>query len=212
MIVLTMMTNMQDTISRYTFAFQHLTTAKIAGKQAPHKAILLLSVMELIETGVIKSRRFELSDRLENTFERIWKRYIGTSLIFQPKVATPFWHMQNEPFYQLSMTNGQDTTGMKANYSVKWLRENTYATIDKDLYELMKDENARAQLRVNLVSAYLKDLHPTAHPGLQHIILFALVVNLSFNTVYGRQIQSHHSMRQYALQGCVHGGAETLDA
>lgn len=148
---------MQESLSKYTFQFQHLTTAKIAGKQAPHKAILLLSIMDLVENGTFRTPRVELTERLETTFLRMWKRYIGTSVIFQPKVATPFWHLLNEPFYRLFQNNGQQITGGTGRYSIKWLRENTYATIDQELFTLMKDENARAELRVVLFSSYLKD-------------------------------------------------------
>ena len=146
-------------MNHYTIAFTSLHTAKIAGKRAPHKAILLLSIMNLVEAGVITSPKIELSEPLEEAFASEWKRYIGTSLIFTSKVATPFWHMQNEPFYRLCLNNGQDTSGMKAQYSVKWLRDNTYAIIDQNLFSLMKDGNARAEFRVTLVGTYLTGLH-----------------------------------------------------
>ena len=147
----------------YIHQFSTLNTAKIAGKQAPHKAVLLLSIMELIESGIITSPRIVLSEKLEEAFNRLWKKFIGTSVLFTPKVATPFWHMQGESFYQLFLNNGQDASGRKANYSVSWLRENTYALIDKKLFSLMQDENARAEFRVVLISTYLQDLHGSAN-------------------------------------------------
>lgn len=146
-------------MNQYTTAFSSLHTAKIAGKQAPHKAVLLLTIMDLVEAGVITSPKIVMTEKLEETFGRIWQHYIGSSLIFTPKVATPFWHMQNEPFYRLCLNNGQDTSGMKAQYSVKWLRDNTYAIIDQNLFSLMKDGNARAEFRVTLVGTYLTGLH-----------------------------------------------------
>lgn len=143
----------------YRSHFSALHTAKIAGKQAPHKAVLLLSIMDMVEAGIITSPRIELSEALQGTFAREWKRYIGTSLIFQPKVATPYWHMQNEPFYRLFLNNGQQITGRTGRYSVKWLRENTYAMIDPELLKLMQDENSRAELRTALIGQYLQGLH-----------------------------------------------------
>lgn len=41
----------------YTTAFSSLHTAKIAGKQAPHKAVLMLSIVDLVEDGVTSPRR-----------------------------------------------------------------------------------------------------------------------------------------------------------
>ena len=52
----------------YSKYFSNLRTAKKLGLPAPHKAVLLLSVMELVETGVIIGNRIELSERLEKTF------------------------------------------------------------------------------------------------------------------------------------------------
>ena len=149
--------------NRYVSLFSALHTAKIAGKNAPHKAVLLLSIMDLVEAGIITSPRIELSEALQGTFARVWRRYIGTSLIFQPKVATPFWHMQNEPFYRLFMNNGQQITGGTGRYSVTWLRENTYAMIDPELLKLMQDQNARAELRTVLIGQYLQSLHAGAN-------------------------------------------------
>lgn len=145
--------------SPYYSYFTSLHTAKIAGKNAPHKAVLLLAIMDLVEAGIIDSRRIELSEKLESAFGRAWKRYIGTSLIFTPKVATPYWHMQTEPFYRLYMNDGQLINGGTGRYSIKWLRENTYALIDEQLFHLMQMDSARAELRVALISMYFQGLH-----------------------------------------------------
>lgn len=146
-------------MNQYSTAFSSLHTAKIAGKQAPHKAILLLSIMDLVEAGIIISPRIELSEALEGTFAKVWKRYIGTSIIFTPKVATPFWHLQNEPFYRLYMNSGQLINGGTGRYSIPWLRENTYAMIDPELLALMQDTNSCAELRTVLIGQYLQSLH-----------------------------------------------------
>lgn len=163
----------------YTTAFSSLHTAKIAGKQAPHKAVLLLSIMDMVEAGIITSPRVELTEALEETFARVWKRYIGTSIIFTAKVATPFWHLQNEPFYSLYMNNGQLINGGTGRYSIPWLRENTYAMLDDKLFQLMQNENARAELRVTLVSTYLKDLHSGTDSVLSALTLIGLILNLA---------------------------------
>ena len=143
----------------YKQQFSSLNTARIAGKNAPHKAILLLAIIDLVEAGDIESPRIELTEHLEEAFGRIWKRYIGTSPIFQPKVSTPFWHLLTEPFYRLFISSGQQINGGVGRYSVKWLRNNTFAMIDEQLLKLMQDENSRAELRVLLISKYLQDLH-----------------------------------------------------
>lgn len=79
----------------------HLSTAVIMGRKAPHKAVLLLSIMDLIETGSIATPRIVLNKELEEAFEKEWHRFMGEPLVFKCVIATPFWHMQNEPFYSL---------------------------------------------------------------------------------------------------------------
>jgi putative restriction endonuclease len=168
---------MQDNLTKYIAQFQGLNTNKRAGIDAPHKPILLLAIMDLVESGAIESTRIELTEQLERVFLHNWKRYVGSSLLFQPKVATPFWHMQNEPFYKLYTNDGKDLSG--SPYSVKKLRENTYAILDKDLFGLMNDENSRAQLRVVLVSTYFQNQHISPDVLLSVLALLGTMINLA---------------------------------
>lgn len=166
-------------MSLYVEHFRKLHTARIAGKKAPHKAILLLSIMELVENGIITTPRIELTERLEATFEKVWKRYIGSSVIFQPKVATPYWHMQNEPFYRLYKLGGKNTLGMKSNYSIPWLRENVYAIIDEKLLRELQDETTRAELSYALYNTYLKDLNSKSEMMLSVLTLLGIIINIA---------------------------------
>lgn len=163
----------------YVKLFSSLHTAKIAGINAPHKAILLLTIMEMIESGEISSPRIILTERFEQMFNTIWSRYIGTSLVFQPKVATPFWHMQNEPFYRLCLNDGGDLNGIKNPYSISRLREKTYALIDRELFEAMQDQNERAELRIVLISTYLKGLHPRVDKALSILGLLGFIAQIA---------------------------------
>ena len=80
--------------------------------------------------------------------------------------------MRSEPFWQLvSPTGGRvEETG---NYSMSNLRKQiAYARIDSELFELLKNPNVRARLRVALISTYL-DNQPTLADSLP-TVLFAL--------------------------------------
>ena len=163
----------------YSKYFSNLRTAKKLGLPAPHKAVLLLSVMELVETGVIIGNRIELSERLEKTFLKLWKRYVGTSVVFQAKVATPFWHLQNEPFWNLYLHHGKDLSTVTSPYSVSRLRENTHAIIDQELFELMRDEDSCARLRVLLISQYLQDQHIPLDKSLTVLAIIGTLLNFA---------------------------------
>ena len=77
------------------------------------------------------------------------------------------------------MKNGQLINGGTGRYSIKWLRENTYAMLDNSLFHLMQDENVRAELRVTLVSTYLKDLHSGDNSVLSALTLIGFILNLA---------------------------------
>lgn len=168
-----------DHLVTYSEYFSNLRTAQKLGMPAPHKAILLLSVMELIESGVIKNNRIELTERLEQTFMRLWKRYVGTSIVFQPKIATPFWHLQNEPFWSLYLNDGKDLSTVTSPYSVKRLRESTHAIMDSELFALMQDEDCRARLRVTLIGQYLQDQHIPIDKSLTILAVIGTLINLA---------------------------------
>ena len=137
----------------------HLSTAVIMGRQAPHKAVLLLAIMDMVESGDITTPRVVLTKQLEESFEKEWNQFIGAPLVFKCKVATPFWHMQNEPFYTLFLNTGEEINSFSNSYSIKRLREETYAVIDSDLFELMQKEHIRTEFRELLIDTYLWGLH-----------------------------------------------------
>ena len=75
------------------------------------------------------------------------------------KIAIPFWHMQNEPFYSLFLNSVEYLSDYSHPYSVKRLMEETYAELDQDFFLLMQDRKPRSEFRNVLVTTYLQGLH-----------------------------------------------------
>ena len=160
----------------YGECFGRLNVNRRRGRVAPHKALLLLAVIDLVERGVIKCARIELSDTLVQAFNENARKFFASSPLFQPKVNYPFYHMDSEPFWHLvkaqrnelplaadgearydGMTARAEASGRKPEYSLKRLREMYEgAEIDEELFELMKVGDNRARMRVELISRYLK--------------------------------------------------------
>ena len=84
-------------LQSYFHQFSNLHRNKLKGEITPHKPIMLLSVMDLIEAGFITSNKIELSEMLEERFKSNWKRYVKTDSVYKPAVGTPFWHLNYEP-------------------------------------------------------------------------------------------------------------------
>lgn len=161
---------MINNLNHYINCFSSLNTMKKLGKPAPHKALLLLLVIDLVECGLITDFRIPLSDILEKQFKHNTTRLLGESILFQPKISYPYYHMRSEPFWQLVSPTGGQVQNI-SNYSMGNLRKHiAYARIDEELFELLKNPNVRAKLRVVLISAYL-DNQPTLVAPLPAILI-----------------------------------------
>lgn len=139
-------------LQHYCELFQRLHTAVISGQKAPHKAVVLLSVIELIEEKTISSPCIPLSDDLISRFNRNWKAHVHSDK-FSPTITTPYWHLQNESFWRLNTYDGSE---LKKTYSEKYLREYTFAIIDIDLFELLTEADNAVKFKEIILNTYLQ--------------------------------------------------------
>ena len=183
----------------YIDAFSHLHVANVKGYKAPHKAVLLLAVIDMIEDRKIDSPQIHLTEEMEVTFGKVWNRYVGNSPVFIPDISKPFFHMQHEPFWWLK--EKMPGTRMVANdepfnpsgkskkelfasidkskkelprgsYSVSAMRQAfAYAEIDFSLYNILQNSDARAMLRVVLINNYLTNQPTKTHPDVNALML-----------------------------------------
>ena len=144
----------------YLNLFANLHSNKLKGYVAPHKAILLISVIDLFSKGKITSNKIELTEELEDCFMRNWKCYVKEDSVFKPKVGTPFWHLHYEPFWKLvPFSSGEELISQlkKSNpYSPGTIRKYIrHAEIDIELFELLKNEEYSNILREVLVKSVI---------------------------------------------------------
>ena len=158
------------TLQQYIDELQQMNRAVMQGYKAPHKPILLLSIMSLMECGIIKDNHILLSKELQSEFKHLWKVLVdgeiddegvfkvaeGLELTLKKKypfkcsIENPFFHMQHESFWTLVKS---DSWAEKHSYSIKNLQEcYSYAELDSDLFELMKDTTSRESIRLCLLN------------------------------------------------------------
>lgn len=151
--------NPNKNLRGYLENFSNLNTNKQQGKIAPHKAILLLSIIDLVEQGQIQSNKIELTEKLENQFKLNWEKYVENKDVFQPIVGTPYVHLRSEPFWRLIPTKGNGDTGLSLNinsYSTLYLKSQIqYAEIDEELFNLLQDNINREKFRNILITRYI---------------------------------------------------------
>lgn len=168
-------------VKEYVEAFSHLHTAKVKGRKAPHKAVLLLAIIDLVESNVIRCPQIELTDELVKRFREVWRRYLGQSAIFTPDITKPFWRLVGAHDVEAMMAAEQrpwlkdkaDRKELpKGSYSVAAMRAAfAYAEMDSGLFAVLQNEDARAMLRVVLINEYLTNQPTKTMPNLAQLMM-----------------------------------------
>ena len=151
--------NSSKTNTSYAEMFRNLSTGVQNGKKLPHKAVLLLSIMELVGNGTIKENKIDLTKTIASSFATTWDSFqLGSKI---PSIWIPFWYMKSEPFWHFrALTDesvlrnllsfaGHPTVGQMRNV-IKC------AFVDDQLFELMQDEKERSLLTNALKETYLR--------------------------------------------------------
>ena len=119
--------------------------------RAPHKPFLLLAVMDAIRRGVISSNYIDITgdlNELDDLFTDYWHRVLPLGQ--SSSIAFPFFHLKNEPFWELVLLpeyQGKDNLLPQSVSSVKKLREIALgARLDAELFELMQLNESREKL------------------------------------------------------------------
>lgn len=124
---------------------------------APHKPILLLSILTGIRTGWIESNHIPINAELVAKFKDLWAILVRTN--HRKNFALPFYHMKSEPFWTLKALPGHEfaVTSSNSIRSFKNLRENLdHAIVDPDLFHLMQDTEGNAVLSKHLLDTYFE--------------------------------------------------------
>jgi putative restriction endonuclease len=141
-------------ISYYIACFKKLKRAPNLGG-APHKPILLLSVIDCYNAGYINSERIYITAELMAYFKSNWQAYVRTAHTMN--FTLPFFHMSREPFWDLIEKRGYEIelTSKKSIKSFNALYTATdYTEIDKELMILFLNNESMALLKSILLQQY----------------------------------------------------------
>jgi putative restriction endonuclease len=150
-------------LATYIKQFAHLRRApnvvftEATKKQAPHKPILLLAVLDLVARGVITSPFIAVTGdlvELNELFNLYWRRIIPLGQT--SSIAFPFSRLDREPFWELVPLPGTDITPAIINNttSVTYLRKHALgAKLDEGLFRVMQSGEGRDALREALLQS-----------------------------------------------------------
>jgi len=113
-----------------------------------------LAVMKGVESGFITNGFVPINDKMKTLYESTWRTYVGMSMHFNPIFSTPFFHLANEPFWQLMRREGYEE---REEYSFPALQRNFFgAKISDDLFDHMTNAASRLRLVKALTDCYLR--------------------------------------------------------
>lgn len=142
-----------NTLQYYISCFTSMNCNKYRGQVAPHKAMMLIAVMDEITNDHLTNGFVPHNDRMVKSFESAWQRYVGKSSVFNPIFATPFFHLANEPFWKLMKS---DCYVEKKEYSLGALRESFYgAKLPDNLCQYMAEPASRKRLMRALLDRFI---------------------------------------------------------
>ena len=142
----------------YGKEFACLSVGVVGGRKLPHKAILLISIMHLIETGVIEDNKIPLDKRISSAFISTWKNYFDGVKV--PSVWIPFWYMKSESFWHFKAAESENILSALLSFaghpSIGQMRPVIkYAYFDDALFNLMQGKEGRQRLMEVLLNTYI---------------------------------------------------------
>lgn len=144
----------------YVEVFQNLRTNNRWGRKSPHKAVLMLTVIQLFERNVLSDNEIYYDDALKSMYLKMWNKVFPAEPIFHSEAYLPFWYLQSDSFWHIVPVRGkEDILSLMRDTHIKPSEaklENCvrYAELDEDLYFLMTLPSGRSSLKRALLETY----------------------------------------------------------
>jgi putative restriction endonuclease len=133
---------------------------KRGSHERPHKPVLLLSIIDLLDRGVIARNEVPLSDELVRTFKRYFE--VVRKHDDQPTIQNPFFHLCGDKFWQIVPAPGETpiyregaTSGAPSVAELR--RRVAHGRFDDGFWRLMSEPIARHQLREAVIARYFPE-------------------------------------------------------
>ena len=149
----------EELLIKYSKQFKKLRRGPVKGMgKAPHKPVLLLSIIQLIAKGIITTNKIFIDSHLMLAFKNNWKLLVHTG--HSQNFALPFFHLRSEPFWHLVTKPGKQLslTSSKSIKSFNSLNESiAFAEIDKQLFQLLLLPENPVWFEQLLIESYFPD-------------------------------------------------------
>ncbi len=144
-----------QTLQQYLHEFTNLRIDRAHGN-APHQPVLLLTVIEMIEQEQIEINEIAPSPHLVEIFLKYWNCITNR----KPNPALPFFHLKSRSFWHHHPNPGYEKA-LEVVSQIKTFSKLrkiiSHASLDQELFMLLKKPVERELLRKALIDKYLSD-------------------------------------------------------
>ena len=157
---------MPPDLEKYAKKFQTLHVYKRGEEVAPHKACLLLAIVDVAERGNLVKNEIRIFDTpvlADMVLADCFRRYMRVVKPYSPaKIANPLLRLKTDGFWHLSPKDGHaghvNTLPLGGGGDYKHLRKSVeFIYLDDELHELLMDERARSALRDCLIDRWFPE-------------------------------------------------------
>ena len=85
----------------YIEALKNLKTNNKWGRKSPHKAVLMLTVIELFEKNILMDNEVRYDETLKAAFLKMWNMVLPNESLFHSDAYLPFWYLQSDNFWHI---------------------------------------------------------------------------------------------------------------
>lgn len=145
---------MQNQLSKYLSAFQKLRIDRSHGI-APHKPILLLSILQIFQEDKTTTQRIYITPELVSLFKTNWNLLVISN--HECRISYPFYYLKSEKFWKLIPKEGFQNIDKMGSLMKSFSNLNAaieYAEIDYELFLIMKDKDANIIMQQFLLDEY----------------------------------------------------------
>lgn len=143
-------------LSKIISAFKRLRRGGTRYGLAPHKPVLLVSLIEIIDRNLLSCNQFEVTPELVGIFKENWQLLVPT--LHQPDFTQPFFYLQSDRIDGDAFWFLKPNPGCQINAHIKSvakLREVcAYGFFDSTLFHFLADNNNRTFLTETILEHY----------------------------------------------------------
>ena len=146
-------------LSQFLQQIKRLNRANTKYGKAPHKPVLLISIIELIDKGILTENRVYVDTDLVGAFQENWRLLVNT--LNSPDFTLPFFHLQSEKLQGNHYWFLQPNPGCQINAHISSVTTLAavlnYGYFADEVFLLLMDAASRHMVNTVLLDTYFPD-------------------------------------------------------